>query len=307
MKEKTTPGFYVTASLKGISQVILIENAMAGLLILAAVFITSWQLGIIAFLSAMIGTCSAKFLGADQAAAERGLFGYNAVLAGMGLFLFLKGPAQWGLALLGAFFTVLVSAALMHLFKKWDLPVLTLPFILLTWAMLLSAYRLGTVHLSPDLVPQSLSRVKLEAAGSTNWLEGLVNGFGQIFFIEHNISCLLILAAVFYAGWHIGLFAIFANLLSIAAAYLLGGDTTLITLGLYGYNAILAVLAVSVDFHVGSRMKSIIAGTLAAVLSVFMTATVSAMLLPYGLPSLTMPFVLTSWLILSARKILPAL
>ena len=42
---------FITASLKGISQVILIENAITGLLILIAITIESYYLGIIALLS----------------------------------------------------------------------------------------------------------------------------------------------------------------------------------------------------------------------------------------------------------------
>ena len=57
---------FITASLKGISQVILIENAITGLLILIAITIDSYYLGIIALLSAIIGTLVGKFGGADE-------------------------------------------------------------------------------------------------------------------------------------------------------------------------------------------------------------------------------------------------
>ena len=45
---------FITASLKGISQVILIENAITGLLILIAITIESYYLGIIALLFAIL-------------------------------------------------------------------------------------------------------------------------------------------------------------------------------------------------------------------------------------------------------------
>ena len=54
---------FITASLKGISQVMLIENAITGLLILIAITISSYYLGIIALLSAVIGTLVAKWGG----------------------------------------------------------------------------------------------------------------------------------------------------------------------------------------------------------------------------------------------------
>ena len=81
---------FIAASLKGISQVILIENAITGLLILIAITIESYYLGIIALLSAIIGTLVAKFGGADENTINQGLFGYNSVLTGMALVIILK-------------------------------------------------------------------------------------------------------------------------------------------------------------------------------------------------------------------------
>ena len=46
---------FLTASLKGISQVLLIENAISGLLILLAITTSSYLLGIMTLLSAFIG------------------------------------------------------------------------------------------------------------------------------------------------------------------------------------------------------------------------------------------------------------
>ena len=81
---------FIAASLKGISQVILIENAITGLLILIAITIESYYLGIIALLSAIIGTLVAKFGGADEHTINQGLLGYNSVLTGMALVIILK-------------------------------------------------------------------------------------------------------------------------------------------------------------------------------------------------------------------------
>ncbi|WHT49156.1 urea transporter [Sporosarcina thermotolerans] len=85
------------ATMKGISQVILIENWVTGLFILTAIMITSLQLGLMAFLSAAVGTLFGRLGGGNPAIVERGLYGYNSMLTGMALFLFLEGPVSWGL------------------------------------------------------------------------------------------------------------------------------------------------------------------------------------------------------------------
>ena len=63
LSPKGTYSSFLSASLKGISQVIFIENVVSGLIILLAITISSYKLGIIALLSAFIGTSSEKFTG----------------------------------------------------------------------------------------------------------------------------------------------------------------------------------------------------------------------------------------------------
>ena len=109
---------FFVASLKGISQVILIENAITGLLILIAITVSSYYLGIIALLSAFIGTVVGKFGGADEHSINQGLLGYNSVLTGMALALFLSGPYMWVVALVGSAVAAIFTATIMHIYEK---------------------------------------------------------------------------------------------------------------------------------------------------------------------------------------------
>ena len=294
----------VVTTLRGISQVILIENTISGLIILAAITVASYQLGIITLFSSLIGTLIGKFGHAEEESIAQGLYGYNSVLTGMALFLFLQGNDRWLIALVGAAIAAIFTATMMHFMRETGLPILTFPFIILTWFLLLSTYRLVTFKISPTLTPQSLSNWTLNIKGETNWLDGAVNGIGQIFFLDNTLSGILLFLAVFWAGWKIGLYALIGNLAALITSYLLGGEHSLIFMGLYGYNAILTMLAVSIAFKGDSR-HVLITGILGACLTVPITASVVTWLLPYGLPALTMPFVLCTWIFLGARKVLP--
>ena len=163
----------ISASLKGISQVILIENAITGLLILIAITISSYYLGIIALLSAIIGTLVGKWGGADENSINQGLFGYNSVLTGMALALFLSGPYMWIVALVGSAVAAIFTATMMHFMKKTEIPILTFPFIILTWFMLLSSYKLKGITLSSTLVPQDLTNWELDIAGEIDLFNGI--------------------------------------------------------------------------------------------------------------------------------------
>lgn len=298
---------FLIASMKGISQVILIENAVTGFIILLAITTSSYLLGIITLLSAFIGTGMGKIGGADEKIVQQGLFGYNSVLTGLALTLFLSGPYHWIIALVGAIIAAIYTAALMHAMGNRALPVLTLPFITLTWFMLLTSYRLQVFQLSPELVPQNLSQRKLEIEGNIDWIEGIFNGIGQIFFLHNTLSGILLFIAVFWAGWRLGLYAIIGNAVALLTSYILGGEHTLIYMGLYGYNAILTIIAVSHVFNTDRHRFALVSGIIAAALTVQISASVTTWLSPYGLPALTMPFVISTWLFLGARKVMPNL
>jgi urea transporter len=297
----------ILASLKGVSQVIFIENAFSGVLILIAITLTTYELGVIAFLSSVVGTLIGKFGGANEESVNSGLYGYNSVLTGIALTLFLTGSSRWMIALLGAVIAAIFAAMMVYFMKNSALPILTFPFIILTWFMVLVSYRLKVFQLSNSLVPQSLSHWKLDIAGEVNWTEGIFNGIGQIFFLDNTLSGVLLFLAVFWAGWKLGLYAVVGNAVALLTAYGLGGEHSIIFLGLYGYNAILACMAVATVFSTEDNRFRSISGIAAACLTVPLTASTSTWLLPYGLPALTMPFVLSTWLFLGARKVLPTL
>ncbi len=284
---------------------LLIENTVTGLIVLFAIMIASVPLGLVALASSGIGTGIALVSGAEKAVINQGLFGYNSVLTGLALSLFLSGEKRWGIALAGAAVTVLFTAALMHLLKAMEVPILTFPYILLTWSVLLASFGLASIQLSPNLVPQDLSHWKLQAEGHFEATE-LIEGVGQIYFLENIYSSFLILIGIFWASWRMGLYAVVGTVLSSLTAYGLGAGSPSFNSGLYGYNAVLAIMAVTVVFK-DRRHNSIPAGIVAAILTVPLMASITDVMIPYGLPALTMPFVIVTWLFLSLRKVLPKL
>lgn len=284
---------------------VLIDNAITGFIFLIGITVASLSLGIITLASTMIGTWIVRRSGADLPTVNQGLFGFNSVLTGLALFLFLDGDNRWLFALIGAAVAALFTASFMNVMNKFEIPSLTFPYILLTWLVLLASFRLTALKLSPDLIPQNLSRWKMEAGGSIE-MSGLIDGVGQIFFLDHLWASVIILIGIFYAGWKLGVYAVVGTSLAWLTAYLMGAEFSSLNVGIYGYNAVLTIIAVSAVFDSKQRL-SILTGCVAAILTVPFTASISDWLTPYGLPALTMPFVLVTWIVLSMRKVLPKL
>lgn len=298
---------FFVASLKGISQIMLIENSTTGVLILVAITIASPYLGMITLLSVMIGTFVAKVSGANHQTIQAGLFGYNSALTGLALAFFLVGPYAWIIALFGAAIVALLTAAFMHSMKETEIPVLTFPFVIITWFLLLTSYKLNVFQLSPSLTSVELANMTLDFSGTINWFDGFVLSIAQIFFLDHLVSGILLFIALFLAGWRYGVYAVIATITSLLTAYVLGGEHSLISLGLYGYNAILTIIAVSIVFKDKENVFALYSGIFGASLTIVITASITIWLFPLGLPALTMAFILSTWLFLAARKVMPNL
>ncbi|MFS0820335.1 urea transporter [Bacillus sp. 1P02SD] len=298
---------FLMAALKSISQVMLIENALSGFIILIAITIFSYTLGIITILSALIANIMGRIGGVEEQTINQGLLGYNSVLTGIALTLFLTGPYDWIIALLGAAVTAVFTAAMIHVMKNTGIPVLTFPFIILTWFTLMASYRLEAFHITSNFVPQDISYWKLEPPENVVWLDAAVHGIGQIFFISSTLSGILFFAAVFFAGWKLGLYAVLGNVVALLTSFFLGGEYDPIELGLYGYNAILTSLAVAVVFKTNQNRFAFISSIIATCVTIPLVASITTLLQPFGLPALTMPFVLSTWLFLGARRVMPNL
>src|SRR5262249_34744598 len=80
----------IDALLRGVAQVMLQNNPMTGLLFVVGIFLNSYEYGLTALLGLVVATLAAYLLGADQTLIRDGLFGFNGVLTGITLSVFLQ-------------------------------------------------------------------------------------------------------------------------------------------------------------------------------------------------------------------------
>ncbi|MET3811786.1 urea transporter [Arthrobacter sp. UYEF3] len=122
------------AILTNISEVFLVDSAIAGAVILIGLFIAHWKVGAAALLGSVLEAGMDLVTGSDVRALAHGLLGYSGVLTAIALAaVFLRGTWQpWVAAIIG----VVISSTLAWLMGLTALPVYTWPFILATWLML---------------------------------------------------------------------------------------------------------------------------------------------------------------------------
>jgi len=129
---------------KGIGQVMFQGSVWTGLLFLIGIGLNNWQHAIWVVVASALGALVAKYhvippMGAldaervvDRLITEKigfGLYGYNATLTAIALFL-------WRRSLIPVLLGIVLSVPLTDLFPRLGLPALTAPFVLAAWIVL---------------------------------------------------------------------------------------------------------------------------------------------------------------------------
>jgi len=117
------------AVVEGLSEVMLIGgNPYTGLIFLAAIAVSNWRHAVLAVLGAAVGAVLAVYHGDANDSVNLGLYGYNAVLVAIAVYL-------WRPSLLAPLLGAVVSVVITEFFPETGLPALTAPFVLAAWAV----------------------------------------------------------------------------------------------------------------------------------------------------------------------------
>ncbi len=137
-----------------------------------------------------------------------------------------------------------------------------------------------------------------------SFTKGVSNSYSQIFFSD-NIWFGLLLLAVTFLNPYAGIAGLVAVLLSNSLALWLGYDRTLTAKGVYGFNSLLTALGLGVTFEQSWQLFIIV--ILATFLNLLISLSLQGVLSKYYLPFLSLPFLITLWIIILATRSFEAL
>lgn len=295
--------------LRGLAQVIFINNPVSGLVLLVAFLIQSPATALLAVLGAVAAHGTARQLGLAAGLRREGIYGFNGVLVGCAIAQFaqldrpLAGLLWAGLVLVGgALSTLLLEGLRRGVHRRSGLPPLTLPFCLITWA-LLALGSLAPGALLTLAEPGGLP----EVAGAWQALAlGLPRSAGQVFLCSNLWSGLLVLLATALASPLAAALALAGGLVGMGTALLAGVAPEAVAQGLWGYNGVLVAIALGGIFYaptLGSLAVALGGAVLATLLQLGWAAAPTQ-----AWPPLTLDFVLATWATqLLVRQALPAL
>lgn len=284
--------------LKNISQVLLLNNAWTGLFILLGLFIGSWKVGVMALIASVIALLLAKRTNYSEEEINTGLSGFNPVLTAIALTLFLV-PKWYSLIiiLVAIIITMPIGSAFREFFKPFGAPMLTMPYVFVSWLILLMSFQFKFVNADVNILPNAIQEIQF-SGHHIQFINAFLSGFSEIFLLKSVLAGTLILIGIFIASRKAGVYAIVANLIGFLAVIVLGANHDQINEGLFGYNVILTVLALGIAFR--TRIQRPISIVLGILLTVVIHAGMTTLLTPYGLPVFTLPFIIATWIMLFA-------
>lgn len=291
---------YVDIFFKNIAQVVFMNNKWSGIFILIGLFVAQWEIGLAAMIGSVLSILLAPYFNYSEAEIQDGLAGYNAVLTAIGLALFLQSSVvAWIVLILATILTLPMGAAIRELLKPFDIPMLTFPFVLMTWLVLAMTTQFSKLKVTIDILPQQVKHPDI-SHNHISWISGITTNFSEIFLVTSMLGSVLIIIGIFVGSIRGGVYAVISSILAVVFIVLLGGDYPSITNGLYGYNAILTGIALGVTFK--TKLNTYIAVITGLLLTVVMHGAIATLLTPVGLPVFTAPFIFATWIVLFSGK-----
>ncbi|CAG07854.1 unnamed protein product, partial [Tetraodon nigroviridis] len=240
--------------LRGASQVMFVNNPLSGLVIFAGLILQNYWWALNGFVGTLSATVSALILQQNRGAIAAGLYGYNGILVGLLMAVFSnKGDWYWWLLLPNVFMSMMcpvVSSALASINSRWDLPVFTLPF-----NILVCVHMVATGHYN-RYFPQVLIQPRTQVPNIT-WSEldvaklfmSIPVGIGQVYGCDNPWTGGIFIISLFVSSPITCAHAVLGSAVGMVSGLALAAPFADIYFGLWGYNCVLACIAIGGMFY----------------------------------------------------------
>ena len=298
----------IYGTLRGPAQVMFQPNVTTGVLFIAGIFwgaIASGhvEVAIGAVVGLIASTLTGYILGLPHEDGEIGLWGFNGILVGCAMMTFLGSSVlSWIALIVCAAMTTWVRTGLNNIGAAYKVNSFTFPFVLCTW-IFLAASRLfaglDEVALSHPMLPASHLYDFVASPPTSLWeaIEWPLRGVSQIMLIDSWVTGLIFIVGLFISSPWAALWAFVGSAVGTYGALLYGASESAVASGMYGFSPALTAIALGCTFYKPS-WRSAIWALIGTIGTLFVQAATNLFLEPLGLPALTAPFCLTTWLFL---------
>ena len=251
----SVPSNFARVVFRGIGQVMFQDHAATGLLFLVGIAVASPLMAIGAMIGAIIGPVVATMAGFDHDDIQAGIYGFNPVLLGTASLFYLQPrPLTWVLVVIGSVVATFVTYLMRHFLS---FPTYTAPFVIVTWILILVAHAIAGSGI--DVIPAPASEVPVR------FITQVLRGTAEVMFGANVISGLLFIVGIAISNRRHAVLALLGSMLGTVLSIYHRNPIASIDLGIYGYNACLAAIAVYL------WRKSLLVSLLAAAISIPIT------------------------------------
>lgn len=295
--------FPVTVA-RGVGQVMFQDSMWTGILFLIGIFWGAYMEGFPlvawgALVGVLVSTLTGYILHLPDQKGANGLWGFNGVLVGCAFPTFLASTVwMWiGLIICSAL-TTIARSGMDNILDRWKISSFTFPFVFCTWIFLFSARLFDgfpAMYMgSPEFPHGDAAKVSMDFGSLVvYWLRGI----SQVFLIKSWVCGIFFLAGLAVSNWRAALWAGIGSAIALFIAFIWDGPATDIANGLYGFSPVLTAIALGATFC-NFSWRSAVWAVLGTIVTVFIQAAMNAFFAPMGLPTLTGPFCVATWIFL---------
>ncbi len=272
-----------TLIFKPYSALLFLDNKIAGAILFALSFLIP-SVGISGIFAVFTTIIFAELITLREEVLENGFYLYNSLLVGMGIgYIFSPTLLSFFLILILSSFTFLLSFVLYRIFSVYKIPILSLPFSIITMIAYLASLKYS--YLYSNLI-NSHNTFDMHIY---SLLDPFFRSIGTIFFLPNVLAGLVISLIILYFSRIIFFMGIISFYLGIFIHSLLLSSFTQALNDPYAFNYILVGIALGGIFLLPT-LKNYILAFLGVIMSVVIVDAMDVFFNYYAIPVFTIPF-----------------
>ncbi len=274
------------SAVKPYSSILFLNNKYAGLLLLSITFLNP-SVAISGVFAVLFSVLFADFLEFKESYLAQGFYVYNSLLVGMGIgFIFSPSLTSLALIAISSAFTFMLSFMLNRLFSVYKIPILSLPFSLVTMFVYLASLKYS------GLLSTLVNNTTHYDIALPLVISAFLKSFGTIFFLPTNVAGILMILLVLYFSRIMVVMALVGFYFGVLIHSLLIGSFTQALYDPYAFNYILVAIALCGIFLLPT-LKNFFLALVGVAISVVLTDAITILFNYYSIPVFTLPFNIT--------------
>ena len=274
------------SAIKPYSALLFLNNKYAGLLLLLITFINP-SVAISGVVAVIFTIVFAEFLEFKEAYLAQGFYIYNSLLTGMGIgFIFEPSFISIALIAISSIFTFMLAFMLNRLFSVYKIPILSLPFSIVTMFVYLASLKYSGL-LSTLVNNATMYDIELPLI-----IASFFKSLGTIFFLPSSIAGILIALLILYFSRITLIMALVGFYFGVFVHSFLLGSYNQALYDPYAFNYILVAIALCGVFLLPT-LKNFVLALIGVAISVVLTDAIGILFNYYAIPVFTLPFNIT--------------